>query len=101
MDAFVGLEGHNGMIRWLADYKQVETSIHTPPSSQIRTTKTYNILLEYGAMDLGDYFREKLPPILPGEIEAFWRSLFAVAFALKGIHNLKVNNGLDTKEYFG
>ncbi len=62
---------------------------------------TYNILLEYGPMDLDVYFGAVLPPVLQSEIEAFWRSLFAIADAVKGIHNLKVCNAEETEEYYG
>ena len=104
--AFQGLKEHDGMVRWLADYEKLDmttpglTHSDTEDSSTI-PSKTYNILLEYGLMDLDDYFNEKLPPVLSWEIEAFWKSLFAVAFATKGIHDLKVDNGWETKEYFG
>ena len=106
MNAFLGLKDHTGMVRWLADYEQAHSIPPTPSSSRVQTlnsnsSKTYNLLLEYGAMDLGVYFREKLPPVLSWEIEAFWKSLSAVAFATKGIHNLEVNNGWEIKEYFG
>lgn len=106
MDAFVGLKGHEGMVRWLADYAKVEEAIHTPESPATRaveckTITTYNILLEFGEMDLGVYFRYNLPPVLPLEIEAFWRSLFAVANAVKGVHDFKVRHFGETKEYYG
>ena len=96
MDAFIALQGHEGMVRWLADYEKVETAVAT------QVKKTYNILLEFGEMDLGVYFREILPPVLPSEIEAFWRSLFAVANAVQGVHDLKIDDESgQTKEYYG
>ena len=106
MDAFIGLKGHEGMIRWLTNYEKDETSLTTPESSatgiaESKKVKTYNILLEFGDMDLGVYFKNRLPPVLPLEIEAFWRSLFAVADAVKGVHNLKVRVGGETEEYHG
>ena len=95
MDALIGLQGHEGMIRWLADYEKVDKADATQ-------VKTYNILLEFGEMDLADYFKRTLPPVLPLEIEAFWRSLFAVANAVQGVHDLKVRDDSgQTKEYYG
>ena len=104
--AFYGLKDHGGMVKWLSHYEQVHNSTTSSengqsPSSNCNKETTYNILLEYGAMDLGVYFEQKLPPVLPSEIEAFWRSLSAIAYATKGVHNLKVSNAGETKEYFG
>lgn len=106
VDAFIGLKGHEGMVRWLADYEKVDKAALTLGCSGTRAIecediKTYNILLEFGAMDLRDYFREKRPPVLPLEIEAFWRSLSAVANAVDGVHNLRILEGGQTKEYYG
>ena len=95
MDALIGLQGHEGMVRWLADYEKVDKADATQ-------VKTYNILLEFGEMDLAVYFKRTLPPVLPLEIEAFWRSLFAVANAVQGVHDLKVRDDSgQTKEYYG
>lgn len=92
MDAFTALQGHEGMVRWLAEYEKVDQN----------GSKTYNILLEFGEMDLGDHFKRTLPPVLPLEIAAFWRSLFAVANAVEGVHDLKVRDDSgQTKEYHG
>ena len=59
------------------------------------------MLLEYGNMDLGEYFNQKLPPMLPTEIESFWRSIFALANAIKGIHDLEICVAGQKKEYSG
>lgn len=105
MNAFLGLKQHEGMVRWLASYKETHDSpagqeaAAAGPSKQ--QTTTYNILLEYGEMDLRVYFIEILPPVLQSEIEAFWRSLFAIADAVKGFHNLKIRNAEQWEEYNG
>lgn len=106
MDAFIGLKAHEGMVRWLADYEKVDKAVPAPESPGVRAAEckeitTYNILLEFGEMDLGVYFRNNLPPVLPLEIEAFWRSLFAVANAVQGVHDLKVQDGYQMGEYYG
>ena len=106
MDAFFALVKHEGMVRWLGDYKKVDIFSPIPESPaagivESKTIETYNILLEFGEMDLGVYFSECLPPVLPLEIEAFWRSLFAVADAVKGVHDLQVPVGPRIDEYYG
>ena len=93
------------MVRWLAGYKKAQfpPAVQANPSGGPLEHKytTYNILLKYGPMDLDVYFGAVLPPVLQSEIEAFWRSLFAIADAVKGIHNLKVCNAEETEEYYG
>ena len=95
------------MVQCLGDYKVTfkppdtqESAVASLHENKDKYT-TYNILLEYGEMDLGDYFGEVLPPVLPSEIEAFWRSLFPIADALKAIHNLKVPGAGIAEEYYG
>ena len=46
------------------------------PSS---TSKTYNILLEYGEFDLNEYFLERLQPVFLVDIMHFWNDLFNIA----------------------
>lgn len=107
MDALRGLKDHEGMVRWLADYKKTETPgavgghAIAEPSDQRSENATYNILLEYGEMDLDNYFYEKEPPVQPSDIKGFWTSVFAVADALKGIHNLRVKDAGITMEFHG
>ena len=74
--------------KWLASFRKSE-----PPSSlsqpvqhalnraEIRTT--YNIILEFGEMDLRGYFWERVPPVFSQEIEEFWKALFDVAHTIK------------------
>ena len=102
----MGLKHHEGMVKWLAGFEKTHTVIPPPGDSLERTderknNKTYNLLLEYGTMDLDVYFALKLPPMLPAEIQAFWKSLFAVADATKGIHNFKVGYAGQVNEFFG
>ena len=107
MSALRGLQDHEGMVRWLANYTITQTLSGTgsPPASssaaQVPEVTTHNILLEYGQMDLSVYFAEMEPPVRSADIEAFWRSLGAVADAVKGIHNLKVHEAGIEKEYHG
>lgn len=107
MDALRGLKDHEGMVRWLADYKKIETpgaaAVHAiaERSDQPSENATYNILLEYGEMDFSNYFYEIEPPVQPSDIQGFWRSVFAVADALKGIHNLEVKDAGIKMEFHG
>jgi hypothetical protein len=64
-------------------------------------TDKYNILLEYGELDLDELFAAQLPPVLQREIQEFWIALFDVAKAVDGIHNLKQHSSGTTLEYHG
>ncbi|KAL2059820.1 hypothetical protein VTL71DRAFT_10204 [Oculimacula yallundae] len=90
--AFQGLRDHQGMVKYLGDYSHPGHRESDAPSVIITT---HNILLEYGEMDLQQFFVERAPPILKFEIEAFWKDISDVATALKGIHNLR------TRKYEG
>lgn len=86
------------MVRYLGEY--------THEGHQVRGTsqvseKTYNILLEYGDLDLDEYFLERLPPVFPTEIIRFWRDLFEVGEAIRGVHNLKYGKGEFAEDYYG
>lgn len=62
---------------------------------------THNIILEYGESDLEEYFADTVPPYLQPEVDAFWRSLFVVADAVRSIHNLKIETDGRVEEYYG
>lgn len=64
---------------------------------------TYNILLEFGELDLDEFFFDQniLPPVLSTEVGKFWKDLFEVATAVKEIHLFK-RGGIETdQEYYG
>ncbi|KAL8941905.1 MAG: hypothetical protein Q9216_001978 [Gyalolechia sp. 2 TL-2023] len=108
-EAFDALRNHNGMVRYLADYTHAEkTDVDlqtqsTPSGSRERCVirNTFNLLLEFGEFDLDEFFAERLPPVLQGETEDFWRALFDVASALDGIHNLKLDRHGVVREFDG
>ena len=83
-EAFYGVRNQDGMVKYLGHYSFDETQ----PNGSIE--KTYNILLEFGEMDLDQYFADEdsEPPVRTREINRFWESLFKVAKALKTFHNL-------------
>lgn len=106
-NAFLGLQEHEGMVRYLAEYSHEQNN--SSPSSPLTamsddsdggTTTTHNILLEYGEMDLDEFFIMRKPPVLQTEIESFWKGLFEVADAVEGIHNLKIKSGDNTVQEF-
>ena len=60
----------------------------------------YNMVLEYGELDLDEYFYENIrsPPVLFGEIHAFWHNLSSIANGLSDIHTTK---SLTQPVYYG
>ncbi|KAG4441125.1 hypothetical protein IFR05_003415 [Cadophora sp. M221] len=105
--AFSGLKNHEGMVGYLGWYSHV---CDPPPSSSQHPShtvaskvmeKTWNILLEYGDLDLEEYFLERLPPVFADEILGFWEDLFEVGGAIKGVHNLEYGKGELAEQYYG
>jgi hypothetical protein len=92
-NAFKVLRNQKGMIQYLGDY-----------SVERNGEWTYHILLEYGELDLDQFFADdhSYPPLLTLEIIEFWRSFFKVAEALGRLHDLKYTNADNIqKEYHG
>ncbi|RDW60992.1 hypothetical protein BP6252_12375 [Coleophoma cylindrospora] len=97
-NAFRGLREQDKMVRCLANYShQNVPSSHNDETPQT----TYNIVLEFGDLDLDDYFSARQPPVFETEVKAFWSDLFGVGAALQGLHNLKIGNGALVQEYHG
>lgn len=92
--AFSALEDHRGMIRYLGGYSQRDL---------VKDKITFNILLEFGELDLDEFFyvEGRLPPVLPNEMYGFWRDLFEVATAIKGIHRFERRQGDVSQAYYG
>lgn len=96
------------MVQYLGHYEHEEIQLPSHAPETVVTAKeeevtrtTYNILLEYGDMDLDEFFAERLPPVLQTEVEAFWKDLFEVADAVERIHNLEDRTGGVVQEYYG
>jgi hypothetical protein len=94
-EAYRRLRNCDGFLGYFADYLHRER--RQSPNEQACDTeagevlvRTTNILLEYGELDLDEYFAEHTPPVLQTEIEDFWRRLFEVAHAVEAMHNLLV-----------
>jgi len=86
------------MVKYLGDYSHTGHREANLPES---ITTTHNILLEYGEMDLQEYFLAFSPPILNAEVKTFWKNMLEVAQALEGIHNLKTKKYETVQEYHG
>lgn len=92
------MKDHEGMVQYLGEYTHEG---HQALDSRESSDKTFNILLEYGDLDLDEYFLERLPPVFPTEIMRFWNDLFEVSEAIKGVHNLKHGKGDLAEDYYG
>ena len=86
------------MVKYLGDYSHTG---HREAELPLNITTTHNILLEYGEMDLQEYFLAFSPPILNAEVKTFWNNMLEVAQALEGIHNLKTKKYETVQEYHG
>jgi hypothetical protein len=96
------------MVRYLGDYGLRQAVPVTSPSDSLARgpkkdvfKNTYNILLEYGDLDLDDFFYERLPPVLDEEVAGFWTAMLDIAKAVDGIHNLKADRGELVDKYRG
>lgn len=80
--AFYSLREHEGMVKYLGAYQHREIQDDSAPTKQ-----TFNILLEFGDLDLEEYFYERLPPLLGIEVHDFWSKMANVAKAISVMHN--------------
>jgi len=88
-DALLGLK-HKlevPIIRCLGSYTHTCEDEHT-------NTKTYNLLLEFGRLDLDEYWVDdtNTPPVMTEEIIRYWQRIFEIATAINTVHDLRVNN---------
>jgi hypothetical protein len=66
--------------------------------------KTYNLLLEYGELDLYQYWADEtnVPPVRVNEIICYWEKLFEIAVAIRKVHHLDVLQGKNAPlRYYG
>ena len=100
--AFSGLkyDESNPIIRYLGCYCHDE---NVPRSEGVSTNTTYNLLLEYGQVDLDEYCADltNVPPVRAMEIIRFWESLFKVADAIRRVHKVRIRQGKQEKFYDG
>lgn len=78
-NAFQGMhsQDHPRIVKYLGEYHFSGVDL------------THHIILEYGDQDLGQYLATRSPPVLNEDIIAFWKGLFDVAKALRGIHRFQ------------
>jgi hypothetical protein len=127
-NAFIGLRGHQGMIKYLGwfkhDFVYPNTSATNSNPSTLDTTnpdqmpqevgpsilvngnkqesiKTSNILLQHGLLDLEEYFCNRCPPPLQKEILSFWKNVFEIASQVSALHNLEMKERRTVKKYNG
>lgn len=103
-DAFNQLKGQKGIVNWLCCFTKAEPS-HGPFKAlhvdvEPQQIATSNILLEFGEADLKGYFRRRLIPVIPEELEEFWRNLFRIAYAVEEIHDFK-DQKTSAEEHYG
>jgi hypothetical protein len=62
-------------------------------SDDYHLRKTYNLLLEYGELDLYQYWADEtnVPPVRVNEIIRYWEKLFEIATAIRKVHYLDVS----------
>jgi hypothetical protein len=58
-----------------------------------RPQNTYTLLLEYGELDLYQYWADEtnVPPVRVNEIIFYWEKLFEIAVAIREVHHLDVS----------
>ncbi|KAL8716475.1 MAG: hypothetical protein Q9225_006202 [Loekoesia sp. 1 TL-2023] len=74
--AFRAFDNIRGMTRCLGDFIQESED----------SDWTYNILLEYGELDLDEYFFSKAAPVTPADIVSFWKKMLNIASTVSDIH---------------
>jgi len=89
VEAFTGLRDKPGMVRSFGCYRQAD--------DKNRGHGTCNILLEYGNVDLGEFFVSYDAPQRLAEIYLNWKSLCEVAKAIETIHELSYQE----ENYYG
>jgi hypothetical protein len=65
--------------------------------------RTYNLLLEYGELDLDQYWADEtnVPPVRAMEIIRYWEKLFEIAVAIRQVHHLDLSQGKTPLKYYG
>ena len=104
-DAFNQLKGQTGIVKWLGCFTKTEPYHGPLKRSQAvdfepQQNATCNILLEFGEVDLNGYFHRRLIPVIPEEVEEFWRNLFRIAYTVEEIHDFKDQKS-SAEEHYG
>ena len=88
-DAFLVLKDQPGMVQCICSY-----SLTNYGESDKKNVSPYghHILLEFGELDLDEFFCDSDPPAHPLEIIGFWEEFFKVADALRRLHFSEFKN---------
>jgi hypothetical protein len=84
------LREREGLVNYLGCYS-VEEEI-TGQDGVSRLERTTNLLLEYGELDLDEYFADPAisPPVHALEIINFYREVFKIANVLRCLHEVPI-----------
>lgn len=87
LKAFRGVQELDGIVQYLGYYGHDEVK-EDDSTHMTYLHRTWNIILEYGELDLTEYMADgqQHPPVLQREIIQFWRLILNVAGAIDGIH---------------
>ena len=91
----MALKDQPGMVQCICSYSLTESPNQVRPSSR---ELTHNILLEYGELDLDEFFADFDPPVHPLEIIGFWQKFLKTADALHKVHYPNLQNRDKVKE---
>ncbi|KAF2230824.1 kinase-like protein [Viridothelium virens] len=101
-DAFFALrrDDSRAIVNYFGSYSHDEP--RETPEGIVNDT-TYNILLEYGQMDLDEYCADlaNVPPVRAMEVIRFWESFCTIADAIRRVHNFRIRQGKQENFYNG
>jgi hypothetical protein len=94
-DAFSALKANNDVpiVQYLGSF--IHDYGEGIVSEDHHLRKTYNLLLEFGELDLYQYWADEtnVPPVGVNEIICYWEKLFEIAVAIRNVHHLVVSQG--------
>ena len=88
-EAFMAVRGQSGMVQCIGSYS---LSDYTSAVGNKISPYDHHVLLEFGELDLDEFFCDSDPPVHPLEIIGFWDKFFKVADALQRLHYLEFQN---------
>lgn len=86
-NSYSGLKDVPGIVKYLGSYSHYD----------VIGNKTFNILLEFGSMNLWEILSKGNPPVLFTDVAEFWQTILKVACAIESIHHLAHQEN----QYFG
>lgn len=80
-NAFKLLDNRVGLIQYVGWFEYPEKN------DEGSVSEHHTIILEYAETDLYKLFRDKSPPVFPGEIIGFWQGMLDVCQGVQSIHH--------------